>query len=121
MVCSPPSRSSVSPTVISFPEQSSLVKSAVPLAKYTSFRVGGKAEFYADPTSWEETQACFEWYADRRDELPLTILGAGSNLLISDAGLPGLTLNTRSLKYYRAEEEAGILIASAGEPLARLV
>ncbi|MGB2925410.1 MAG: UDP-N-acetylmuramate dehydrogenase [Limnothrix sp.] len=92
----------------------------ISLANHTSFRVGGRAEFYAAPTTWDETQACFEWYANHRQEFPLTILGAGSNLLISDEGIPGLTLNTRKLCYYRAEEEAGILVASAGEPIARL-
>lgn len=102
------------------PDRSSLVTSQVSLAKHTSFRVGGTAEFYAEPTSWEQTQACFEWYADRHGSLPLTILGAGSNLLISDRGIPGLTINTRRLCYYHAEEDQGLLIASAGEPIARL-
>ncbi|OKH17877.1 UDP-N-acetylmuramate dehydrogenase [[Limnothrix rosea] IAM M-220] len=121
MVCSPPFRSSVSRLPLSFPknEPLSFIKSQVSLARYTSFRVGGDAEFYAAPTSLEETQACLEWYADHRDELPLTIFGAGSNLLISDQGLPGLVVNTHRLRYYRAEE-GGLLIASAGEPIARL-
>lgn len=121
MVCSP-SRSQTTRLPLTFPESlnTTLVKSYVSLASHTSFRVGGRAEFYAAPTTWEETQACFEWYADHQQDFPLTIIGAGSNLLISDEGLPGLTINTRKLCYYRAEEDAGILIASAGEPIARL-
>ncbi len=121
MVCSPPSRSSISRLPVSFPKKEtlSIIKSQVSLARYTSFRVGGDAEFYAAPISLEETQACLDWYAAQRGDLPLTILGAGSNLLISDQGLPGLTINTHRLRYYRAEEE-GLLVASAGEPIARL-
>ncbi|AFY36579.1 UDP-N-acetylmuramate dehydrogenase [[Leptolyngbya] sp. PCC 7376] len=120
MVCSPPSRSSITRLPVSTPQpSSSLIKSKINLAKFTSFRVGGDAEFYAEPTSLEETQACIEWYVDYREDLPLTILGAGSNLLISDHGLPGFVLNTHRLRYYHAETE-GLLIASAGEPIARL-
>lgn len=119
MVCSP-SRSQIAPATIIFPSPSPLIKAEVSLANHTSFRVGGKAEYYAEPTTWEETQACLEWYANHLDGFPLTILGAGSNLLISDRGVPGLTVNTKKLSYYRAEEETGILVASAGEPIARL-
>lgn len=119
MVCSP-SRSQVSPLLIIPPDRPSLIRTQVSLANHTSFRVGGHAEYYAEPTSWEETQACLEWYSQHLDGLPLTILGAGSNLLISDQGISGLTVNTRKLSYYHAEEEQGILIASAGEPIARL-
>ncbi|MEB3225473.1 MAG: UDP-N-acetylmuramate dehydrogenase [Synechococcus sp.] len=98
---------------------SPLIQSQVSLAHHTSFRVGGKAEFYAEPSNLPETEACFEWYLQNLAGFPLTILGAGSNLLISDQGIPGLTINTKKLRYYRAEED-GILIASAGEPIARL-
>lgn len=120
MVCSP-SRSQVSRLSITVPKSSSsLIQTQVPLAYHTSYRVGGKAEFYAAPKTRDEAEACLEWYADHQGDFPLMILGAGSNLLISDRGLPGLTLNMRQLCYYHAEEEGGILVASAGEPIARL-
>lgn len=120
MVCSPPSRPSLSRPIAAFSKDLStpaLIKPQISLARHTSFQVGGKAEFYAAPTSLEETQACLAWYDRRRGELPLTILGAGSNLLISDHGLPGLVVNTHKLKYRQLEED-GTLIAGAGEMLA---
>ncbi|MBV5260750.1 UDP-N-acetylmuramate dehydrogenase [Synechococcus moorigangaii CMS01] len=119
MVCSP-SRSQTPAMDATVVDISHLIQTQVSLAPHTSFRVGGHAEFYAEPSNLIETEACFEWYLKNLAGFPLTILGAGSNLLISDRGIPGLTINTKKLRYYRAEEEAGVLVASAGEPIARL-
>jgi UDP-N-acetylmuramate dehydrogenase len=47
-------------------------------------------------------------------------LGAGSNLLISDRGLPGLVICTRHLRRTQFDEETGTVTAGAGEPIARL-
>lgn len=59
--------------------------------------------------SWAEQQS-----------LPITMLGAGSNLLVSDRGLPGLVICTRHLRYAHFDNETGQIIAAAGEPLPRL-
>lgn len=90
----------------------------VPLANLSSFRVGGEAQWYVAPRNWEELQASFEWYLDR--DLPLTHLGAGSNLLISDRGISGLVISTRNLHYSRFDADTGQITAGAGEPIARL-
>ncbi|MGK7896145.1 MAG: UDP-N-acetylmuramate dehydrogenase [Xenococcus sp. (in: cyanobacteria)] len=96
----------------------SLIKSEINLANQTSYRVGGNAQWYAAPKNWSELEACFSWYQDR--DLPLTLLGAGSNLLISDRGIPGLVLSTRHFRSYQFTEQNGLLIADSGEPIARL-
>lgn len=84
----------------------------------TSFRVGGPAELYVAPQTLEDLQASLQWAADQG--LPVTLLGAGSNLLISDRGLPGLVISTRHLRYMHFDAETGQLTAGAGEPLPRL-
>ncbi|MEA5419448.1 UDP-N-acetylmuramate dehydrogenase [Spirulina sp. CCNP1310] len=94
------------------------IKPRVTLASFTSFRVGGPAEWYASPQTETDLQACFAW-ADARD-LPITLLGAGSNLLISDRGLPGLVISTRHLRFSEFDEGTGRVIAGAGEPIPRL-
>ena len=88
------------------------------LASLTSFRVGGPAEWYVAPQRLEDLQASFEW--GHSQGLPLTVLGAGSNLLISDRGLPGLVICTRHLRRTQFDEETGTVTAGAGEPIARL-
>ena len=96
----------------------SIIQSDVNLANQTSYRVGGDAQWYAAPSNWSELEACVAWYQDQ--DMPLTLLGAGSNLLISDRGIPGLVISTRHFRNYQFEEQNGLLIADSGEPIARL-
>ena len=58
----------------------------VPLGDFTTWKVGGAADFFAEPESSEQLEALVHW--GRREQLPLRFIGAGSNLLISDEGLP---------------------------------
>ncbi|MEO1673310.1 MAG: UDP-N-acetylmuramate dehydrogenase [Cyanobacteria bacterium J06631_2] len=95
-----------------------LIQSQVSLANQTSYKVGGDAQWYAAPRNWHELEASFEWY--QAQDMPLTLLGAGSNLLISDRGLPGFVLSTRYFRSYEFDSETGILIADAGEAIAKL-
>lgn len=85
------------------------IQSGIPLAPLTTFRVGGKAEWYCEPRSHLELQQCLAWA--RAEGIPTTLLGAGSNLLISDAGLKGLVIGTRRLR--------GIQLLEGGENLGR--
>jgi UDP-N-acetylmuramate dehydrogenase len=50
----------------------------------------------------------------------MTLLGAGSNLLVSDRGLPGLVICTRHLRKTQFDPATGTVTAGAGEPIARL-
>ena len=95
-----------------------LIRSQVSLAELTSFRVGGPAEWFIAPRNIEELQAGLEWAHLRR--LPITFLGAGSNLLVSDRGLPGLVVCTRRLRQAKFDPDTGQVTAAAGEPLSAL-
>ncbi len=97
---------------------SNIIQSGISLANQTSYKVGGDAQWYAAPRNWDELEATFEWYQNR--ELPLTLLGAGSNLLISDRGIPGLVISTRYFRSYEFDAETGLLTADAGEAIAKL-
>ena len=94
------------------------LRAGASLASLTSFRVGGPAEWYVAPRRLEDLQASFEWA--KTEGLPLTLLGAGSNLLISDRGLPGLVICTRHLRHTQFDLETGTVTVGAGEPIARL-
>ncbi len=94
------------------------LRSGVPLASLTSFRVGGPAEWYVAPRRLEDLQASFEWAESQG--VPLTLLGAGSNMLVSDRGLPGLVICTRHLRQTQFDPDTGRVTAGAGEPIARL-
>jgi len=62
----------------------------VPLAPLTTLKVGGPARYFIEATSIAEVSEAVEFSRSR--SLPLFVLGGGSNLVISDAGWPGLVL-----------------------------
>ncbi|MFC7476116.1 UDP-N-acetylmuramate dehydrogenase [Dankookia sp. GCM10030260] len=65
------------------------VQAAAPLAPFTWFRVGGPAEWLVRPADDADLVALL---AGLPAGMPLTVLGAASNLIIRDGGLPGMVL-----------------------------
>jgi UDP-N-acetylmuramate dehydrogenase len=88
-----------------------------PLAPLTTWKIGGPAQYLAVPQDLEEVYKILS-HAYRRGR-PVFFLGRGSNVLISDAGLPGLTLHlAKSLQ--KLERHQDVLRAGAGVSLPRL-
>ncbi len=91
-----------------------LCRPQVRLAEYTTFRLGGEAEFFVEVRSDEEL---LQWYTFIRErELPFLVLGGGANLLIHDRGVEGVTLFLGGLNRIERKKEGGqeFLIAEAG-------
>ncbi len=100
---------------IRLPETGCQLLPQVPLADFTSYKVGGPAEWLITPRHLEELQECLDWAYTQG--LPVTALGAGSNLLISDRGLAGLVISTRNLRERSFDPELGQVTVQAGHPL----
>jgi UDP-N-acetylenolpyruvoylglucosamine reductase len=66
------------------------VQADFPLARLTTVRTGGNADFFARPASEGELLAVLAWAAD--EGLALGVIGSGSNLLVADSGFGGLAL-----------------------------
>lgn len=64
----------------------------VPMADYTTWRIGGPADLLVTPRSVAEVRTCLAWAG--RHGLPVWIIGNGSNVLVADGGLRGLVLRT---------------------------
>ena len=64
-----------------------------PLAPFTTFKVGGPADWLIDVRTSEELATALALAG--REGVPLTMLGGGSNVLVSDAGVRGLVVRTR--------------------------
>jgi UDP-N-acetylmuramate dehydrogenase len=94
------------------------LRPGVELREYTTWKVGGPAEWFAEPGGSAELQALLVWRLAAG--LPLHCLGAGSNLLIADAGLAGLCLCLRRLQGSRLDAQDGWVEAEAGEPIPTL-
>ena len=63
---------------------------------HTSFKIGGEADFFVCPESAETLQKVLS--AAKEANLPVFILGNGSNLLVSDKGIEGVVISTSCLK-----------------------
>lgn len=94
-----------------------LIQADVCLAPLTTFRVGGPAEWYCEPQTLDDLKLCLSWAQD--SDRTVTFLGAGSNLLISDAGLAGLVINTRKLRGVKSVDDGQLWVA-AGESISKL-
>ena len=67
-----------------------LLQENIPLAPLTTFRIGGPARFFVEAKSQGDVEEAVAFARQR--ELPLFVLGGGSNLVVSDSGWPGLVL-----------------------------
>ncbi len=65
----------------------------VPLAPYTTMKVGGPADLFVAVTKTDQLLKLVRWA--RGHELPYFLLGGGSNILISDRGIRGLVIENR--------------------------
>jgi UDP-N-acetylmuramate dehydrogenase len=106
------------PTFVTLLNGDCQIDAQVSLSDYTTYRVGGPAQWFIAPHSLEQLQAAVAWAY--QEGFPLTVLGAGSNLLISDRGLPGLIIVTRHLRDQSFDEALGEITVAAGKPVPRL-
>lgn len=89
------------------------------LAEYTSFRIGGPADVLTAPRRLDRLAAlvCSAY----RHGVPVTLLGGGSNVLVSDQGVRGLVVINRCRRHtFLPDEEAPRVWAEAGVSLAGL-
>jgi UDP-N-acetylmuramate dehydrogenase len=70
------------------------LRAEVPLAPLTTLRVGGPAERYAEPESVEALVALLDAAAEA--SVSVFLLGKGSDIVVADAGVPGLVLRVRA-------------------------
>ena len=69
-----------------------------PLKPFTSYKCGGPADFLSIPTNLHELKGVIRWANSK--EIPITVLGAGSNILVSDDGVEGLVILTHKLNKF---------------------
>jgi UDP-N-acetylmuramate dehydrogenase len=91
------------------------VETDVKLSKFTTLGTGGAATWFARPETVSELSELVDWASEQ--EIPLAPIGLGSNLLVADAGFPGLALKlSKVLSSVKVGD--GRLIAGGGAALA---
>lgn len=94
------------------------------MSKHTTFRIGGPADYLATPTNVDELLALIN--IAKENELPITLIGNGSNLLVRDKGIRGLVIKIANQMAGESIEgnvltfDAGISLALASHKAAKL-
>ncbi len=88
------------------------LKNNINLLKYTTIKIGGCTEFFAEPKNISELIEYLKWV--KLNNLKYRIIGAGSNLLIKNTFHQGLTICTRKLKKLKINKLSGLVEAECG-------
>lgn len=91
------------------------IQGNVDLAQFSSFKVGGKSQYFFETTNSKEVQEALVFA--RKNNLPTTVLGGGSNIIISDNGLSGVVIyiNIKGLECVEENANRCLLKIGAGE------
>ena len=99
-----------------------IVKIDEPMKKHTNFKIGGNADIFVIAKSIEEIKYVIKF--SKENNIPLTILGNGSNVLVSDKGIRGIVLQvgTKEIKIEKQknaliEVEAGVMLGALAQVL----
>lgn len=95
------------------------IKIDEPMKNHTNFKIGGNADIYIIAKTIEQVQAILKLV--KQYQIPLTILGNGSNVLVSDKGIRGIVLSI-AIEQFEIEKnsEKAIITVGAGEPLGKI-
>ena len=94
------------------------VRENVPLAPFTTFRIGGNAKLYVEPVTPEDVIATQHFATEHN--IPLFIIGNGSNVLISDEGWNGVVINLET-GFNSLQCDGNIVTTGAGVRMATFV
>lgn len=88
------------------------------LAPYTTFRIGGVADYYVEPADTEDALNIVRYL--NKQGVPYYVMGNGSNVLISDEGIRGVVINTEaSFNYLKINDNK--IISGSGVKMAKFV
>jgi len=86
-----------------------------PLSKHTTLRVGGPAQFWVEPRN--ETAFAESIRFCQRENLPLFVIGRGSNLLVRDGGIPGVVIHPCGGDFDKIDIDGAEITAGVGAKL----
>ncbi len=96
-----------------------VVRPSEVLAMHTWLGLGGPAQYYAEPRTAEELAALVA--RAKQEGLPVRVLGAGSNILVRDEGVPGLVVHLGCPAFMDMRSQENRIIVGGGAPLTRVV
>jgi UDP-N-acetylmuramate dehydrogenase len=95
------------------------VRENEPLSPLTSLRLGGAAEYFAEPTSVDELVAIVKKFSE--EGVPIRLIGAGSNVLVPKDGVAGLVINLSAPAFCQIEIDGTKMRVGGGARLSHVV
>ncbi len=96
-----------------------IVREQEPLAPYTWLRLGGAAEYFAEPTSLDELVALVKQCA--MNDVSVRLLGSGSGVLVQDAGVSGLVIHLSAAAFSEISVNGNTVTAGGGAKLGHVI
>jgi len=97
----------------------SMMKFCEPMARHTTFRIGGPVDIWAQPQDNQSLNEIIDLC--RQDGIPFYVVGNGSNLLVKDQGIKGCVINFNTDSFKTIKTEDVYVTVGAGCELARLL
>ena len=95
------------------------VKRGEPLSKHTTFRIGGRADFFIEPKDEADLKGLL--CSLKKEKIPVLLIGSGSNLLIGDKRLDSAVIRLSAPFFRKIRLQGNILEAGAGVSMAFLL
>ena len=89
-----------------------------PMSKHTTMGVGGEAQYWIEPNSFEKMQAVVNFFKDRN--IPVHIIGRGSNVIVREGGIRGAVIHPCCGDFDKIEMRGRNIVAGAGVKLKKL-
>lgn len=87
------------------------IREKVPLKDWAWWKIGGPADYFCLPKTIDEVREAIRFAQEKK--IPITVLGGGTNVLISDAGVEGLVIGMKQLTGVEARDEGGRVCVTA--------
>lgn len=89
-----------------------------PMSKHTTMGVGGEAQYWVEPNSFEKLQAVVNFFKDRN--IPVHVIGRGSNVIVREGGIRGAVIHPSCGEFDKIEMRGRNIVAGAGVKLKKL-
>ena len=95
------------------------IRSDEPLAGFTSIKLGGTAEYFAEPTTETELIELIKRFAEAGKQIRL--IGSGTNVLVPDEGVQGLVIRLDAPEFCQVNVEGNRITAGGGAKIVHLI
>lgn len=96
-----------------------IVREHEPLAPFTRLRIGGVAEYFAEPTTVEELVGLVRRFSEH--DLPIRLIGSGSNLFVRSPGVAGLVIQLSAPAFCNIEINGNQMTVGGGTQISHFV